>query len=110
MTKTAVRYVTLFAMLALVPLAPELAAADDWEDSNTSHDRARRAVSGGEIIPIEQLISGISRQLPGDIVAVELEREDIGWVYELKILASDGRLHEVYVDAYSGRVVLEGDD
>lgn len=109
MKMTVIRDLALIA-IALVLVSPGHAGADSWEDSDASHDRARRAVSGGEIIPIAQLMSEISRQIPGDVVAVELEHEDVGWVYELKVLASDGRLHEVYVDAHSGRVVPEGDD
>jgi uncharacterized membrane protein YkoI len=48
--------------------------------------------------------------LPGKVIEVELEVEDGVLVYDLKILAKDGRLVEVEVDAATSKVLKVEDD
>jgi uncharacterized membrane protein YkoI len=43
--------------------------------------------------------------VPGEVVEVELEREHGQWVYELKIIAPDGRMLEVLMDAATAIVI-----
>ena len=94
----------------LVALSGAADASDyerEWEDDDHAYDRARRAVERGEILPMAQLLARLNKQVPGEVVGVELEREHGTWVYEFKIIDPKGRLIEVYLDAQTGMVLSE---
>jgi len=76
-----------------------------WEDDDHAYDRARRAVDHGEARPIAELLERLKTQVPGEVIGVEFEREHGRWVYEFKIIDSEGRLLEVYVEAQTGTVL-----
>jgi len=87
------------------------AAAPYDHDHDHDHDRARAALGRGEVRPLAQILQAVSAAIPGDVVEVELEREQGAWVYELKVIAPDGRLLEVLVDAATATLLAdEGDD
>lgn len=69
------------------------------------HDRAREALERGEVRPLEEILAAAAAEVPGEVVELELEREHGRWVYELKVIAPDGRVLEVLVDAASARVL-----
>lgn len=98
------RVLTAALALWLVP-APGLLLADDDQD----HDRARAALERGEIQPISRVLEAAAREVPGEVIEVELEREHGRWVYELKVITPRGRVREVLVDAGSARVLHRHD-
>ncbi len=69
------------------------------------HDQARAALEAGQIRPITEILTKASAEAPGDVVEIELEREKGRWVYELKIIAPDGRLLEVEMDASDASLI-----
>ena len=73
------------------------------------HDRARAALERGEVRPVSEVLATVAAEVPGDVVEVELEREQGRWVYELRVVAPDGRVLEVLVDAATASLI-EGDD
>jgi len=75
--------------------------ADDQRD----HDRARAALKAGEVLPLQEVLDKVQRSHPGEVLEVELEREDGRWVYELKLLQSGGRLLRLDVDAKTASVL-----
>lgn len=90
--------------LALLPLAVR---ADDGDDAR----RARRALLAGEALPLMQILKIATRRVPGEVVKVELDSEHGKLVYEIKILAEDGRLRELKLAARDGRILeIENDD
>ncbi|MGD2021176.1 MAG: PepSY domain-containing protein, partial [Thiohalocapsa sp.] len=74
------------------------------------HDRARAALERGEVLPLAEILASVTAQVPGDVVEVELEREHGAWVYELKVIAPNGRVLEVLVDAAAGRLLAHEED
>ena len=78
------------------------------------HDSARQARAHGEILPIADILRMVRAEVPGDVIEVELEREeDRGtacWTYEIEILTPDGRLLKLAVDAKHGRILDREDD
>lgn len=86
-------------VLGAVAVLP--APADDRHD----HDRARAALKAGEVLPLQAVLDKVREVHPGDVLAVELEREDGRWVYELKLLQRDGRLLRLDVDARTGTIL-----
>lgn len=91
----------LFPLLAL-PLA--LAAAPARADDD-DQERARRALQAGEIRPLEEVLRAVRAAMPGDVLAVELDRDDGRWIYEVKVLGADGRRREVEIDARDLRIL-----
>ncbi|MCI0429979.1 MAG: PepSY domain-containing protein [Rhodospirillales bacterium] len=49
-------------------------------------------------------------QLGGEVVGVELDRQDGRYVYEFKVITSAGRLREIYVDALTAELLKSEDD
>lgn len=75
------------------------AIADD------DHLDARRLKQAGQILPLEAILKTVSRQYPGRVLEVELERESGGYIYEIEILDPSGEVWEVEIDAVNGRLL-----
>jgi uncharacterized membrane protein YkoI len=76
-----------------------------WEDNDHSHDRARRAMEKGEILPIAEILRRTRPQAPGRILDTELEYEHGQWIYEIKFLDPEGRLYELEIAARNGEIL-----
>lgn len=73
--------------------------------SSSDHDQARAALASGEILPLSAIIAKLEMDFPGQIVEVELERENGQWIYEIKLLQKDGYRQKLKVDAKSAAVI-----
>ena len=69
------------------------------------HDRARRALDAGEVIPLGTVLEKVGRDTPGQVIEVELEHKKDRWVYEIKLLRPGGSLVKLRVDASDGTVI-----
>jgi uncharacterized membrane protein YkoI len=85
-------------------LAAALSAMNGFADEG-DHDRARRALEAGEIMPLSQILDRVERDYPGRVVEIELDRDDGRWIYEIKMLRDGGRLLKLKVDARDARVL-----
>lgn len=90
--------------LALL-LAPCVTVARD----ERSQDRARSAVEAGEILPLQTVLQRVATSHPGQVLEVELERENGRWVYELKLLRPGGGLLKLELDAKTARPLEQKD-
>lgn len=88
----------LLAGLAAVLLRCNPAMADDPGD----HERARRALEAGEVMPLRAVLDRVERDYPGEVLEVELDREDGAWVYEIKLIRKGGDLLKLELDARDG--------
>lgn len=95
--KTTIKFaaLTLCALLTL----PVFAGSD--------HDQARSALESGQILPLQQILQQVSKDYPGQVIEVELDREKSGWIYEIKQLSADGVLTKLEVDAKTGVVLKQ---
>lgn len=84
---------------ALIWLPP--AQADGRQD----HEIARRALAAGEILPLASVLERVEREHHGEVLEVELERDDGQWRYEIKMLRRDGGINKLLVDARDGRLL-----
>ena len=98
-----VRSVCLAA--ALTVTAAGFAAADDDEGRHEGAARASRAAANGEFVPLAKIVAAIRERYPGRIVETEFESAAGRPYYEFHILAQDGRLIEIKVDARDGRYI-----
>lgn len=76
-----------------------------------SQDRdSRMSLQGKSVIDLGKAIDLAIRRVPGDVLKVELENEDGRFVYEVKVLAADGRVREIKLDAQDGSLIEIEDD
>ena len=86
----------LVAALAVGAAAP--ASASD-------HDRARRAVEEGRILPLKEILARAQAVSPGQVIEAELEDEGGIVIYEIKILTVDGRVMKLSYNAATGELL-----
>ncbi|MCP5187846.1 MAG: PepSY domain-containing protein [Pseudomonadales bacterium] len=87
-------------------LAIPVTTADDGD-----HDRARLAFEAGEIMPLRTIIDSVESAYSGQIVEVELDRDDGLWIYEIELLRSSGALVKIKLDATEGTLLgIKGRD
>lgn len=100
---------TLSALIAaalVMGAAGPVLARDDDDD----HLAAREALRRGEILPLSRILTIVERRVPGDVIDVDLDRDDGVWEYEVKVLTSTGRVREVKLNARNGAVLEIEDD
>lgn len=88
-------------------LAAAVPATRAWASGD--HDRARDAVQAGQVLPLRAVLERLEREHPGQVLEVELERDDGRWVYEVKLVQSGGRLVKLELDARSGDLLQRRD-
>ncbi|MFV8824664.1 PepSY domain-containing protein [Thauera sp. WH-2] len=86
------------AFAALLPWGALYAGDDD-------HERARQAFEAGEVMPLRAVLERVEGAYPGEILEVELDREEGVWAYEIKLLRKSGDVLELELDARDGRVL-----
>jgi uncharacterized membrane protein YkoI len=91
-----IRALALATAVLVVPAASPAYARD--------HDEARRAVEAGEARPLNEILNIVRGKLPGEIIRVKFERENGLWIYEFRVVNSEGRLFEFHVDARTGEI------
>lgn len=96
------RVLTAFLVAALAIGAAAPTSASD-------HDRARRAVEEGRILPLKEILARAQGAYPGQVIEAELEDEGGMVVYEIKILAADGRVTKLYYNAATGELLKTKD-
>lgn len=69
------------------------------------HDRARQAVQAGQVLPLPAVLERLQREVPGQVLEVELEQERDRWIYEIKLLTPAGQLTKVKLDARTAEVL-----
>ncbi|MDR2187896.1 MAG: PepSY domain-containing protein [Azonexus sp.] len=92
----------LLTGLAAATLAAPVIADDD-------HEMARRALAAGEILPLRAVLDRINSQYPGEVLEIELDDEKGRWVYEIKLLAANGGVRKLLIDAKDASVIAERD-
>lgn len=105
----------LLGLLVLAVMPAQAGRYGRHWDGEHDHERARYALRRGEVRPIAEILASVATQVPGEVVEVEFERgeQDHGpprWLYELKVIATDGRLLEVEIDAATGRILKVEED
>jgi len=93
----------LAAALVVLPASLALAGKDD-------HLEARELLQRGEIVALARILEVVKRRVPGDVIEVELERDDGVWEYEVKVLTPTGRVRKVQLGARNAAVLKIKDD
>lgn len=70
-----------------------------------NHNEIFELRQSGQILSMEDVLQQARAIQPGQLIEAELEREDGSYVYELKIIDEQGRLHKLELDAKTGEVL-----
>lgn len=95
------RRLALYGWVLLVLAASPLLHADGHD----SHELARKALEQGQVLPLQAVLEKIERDYQGQVLKVEFEQDDGRYIYEIRLLQSDGRLVKLKIDAVDGRVL-----
>ncbi len=107
--KTHSRFRSFIAPLALAAAVSFLPASVAFAGKD-NHVEARRLLQKGEILPLTQILEIAQRRVPGDVIEVELESEDTGWEYKVKVLTPTGQVRKITLNARNGAVLKIKDD
>jgi uncharacterized membrane protein YkoI len=78
---------------------------DDQAEHQHDHDSARHAVERGEALPLSDILARVRPGLGGEVAGVAFRRKASRWIYEFRVIAANGRLEEVYVDAATAAII-----
>ena len=93
--------------LAFGAAMPGVAAAAERKSCLSPEER--RAVMGAhKAVPLGRAMHVVKAKLGGEVVKARLCRQERGLVYVLTVLARDGKVTRVTVDATSGSVLSGG--
>lgn len=96
-----VRQLLLGAMLVTL-LAGSATGDQSWE---ALHSEVRR----GDVVPLETILDWLEANYEGDVLEVEVERENGLIEYEIKLLGPQGQVVEFEFDGHSGQLMkIEG--
>ena len=93
------RFINILPVCAIC-LCGSLSADDAYLD-------ARRLVSEGKILPLEQILRRVKAVQPGQVLEVEFEQEDGYIIYEIEQLDTRGTVWEFKVDAQTGEIIKQ---
>jgi uncharacterized membrane protein YkoI len=96
---------TVVAAVLTAMLLSTLAVSGARASDKADHEQARAAVQAGEVLPLPTLLQKLQRTHPGQVLELELERDDGRWLYEVKLLQANGRLLKLELDASTGQVL-----
>ena len=71
----------------------------------SDHIEARALVESGTILPLEIILNQAKIEHPGRILDISLDHEKEGYVYELELLDTKGRVWELEYDAVTGKLL-----
>ncbi len=79
--------------------------------ADQDHDRARKALEAGEVLPLRAILERVERDHPGQVIDVDLEKEHKGeiqrWIYEIKLVRPGGALVKLKINARDGSLLSE---
>ncbi len=101
----------LFAFLLLPAIYQFVAVQCAYADTDAQElEHILEQVRIGEILPLELILRSMYAAFSGEVISVDLERDDGLIVYEIKLITTTGRLIEIYLDAKTGEIIKVEND
>lgn len=88
-----------------VALAVALAGGFAQADDRVRQGEVRELREAGKILPMEEILGRVRSAQPGQIVEIELDREQGRYVYEVKLIDDADAIHKIELDASTGEIV-----
>ena len=74
-------------------------------ESGMRQDEVRQLRESGKIMSMEDILARVRQAQPGQVVEVELDRENGRYVYEVKLIDTGNKVHKLELDAGTGEVL-----
>ena len=79
------------------------------------HEKAIKAVNEGEILPLNEILTNITKNFNGRVISINLKDNEkglFGWVYDIMIIDNNNNVKQIRVDAGTATVlsVISGED
>jgi uncharacterized membrane protein YkoI len=103
--RTACRFATAALTAAALILALAPMRAEEAEHTCLNQKERRVEAESGRLISLGRAMHAARVHLPGTVVQARLCRAPEGLVYVLTVLAHDGRVERIAVDAVKGTLV-----
>ncbi len=87
--------------MVLVAFAGPALAQTQYDD----HERARRLVKAGEIVPLSQILAIVEQNFQGKMLEVLLQNWDGRWVYDVRLLTPSGWIIDLFYDARTKELI-----
>ena len=100
-----IAFATRLAAVSVVAVSLAALSAVAGLAAEPDHELARRARAAGEIVSLATVLTAVESTFSGDVVEVELEREDGAWIYEIELLTPAGSVIELTYDARTGALL-----
>ena len=99
------RFARRFALAALIILSVAPARAAELAHACLDQKERRAEVESGRVVRLDTALRAVRSKMPGTLVRARLCRGNDGLVYVLTVLARDGRVARLTVDAVKGTLV-----
>jgi uncharacterized membrane protein YkoI len=73
-------------------------------EGSLRQNEVRQLRESGKILPMEEILARVRSIQPGQVVEIELEREQDAYVYKVKVIDGKDTIHTLELDAASGNV------
>ena len=77
-------------------------------DVDADNQLARQAVKHGDAAPLESIMVKAKPLLKGDVVGIKLEQHFGVWMYEFRVVDTQGHMQYIHVDAKTGVYLAVG--
>jgi uncharacterized membrane protein YkoI len=94
-----------FAVVAMTVLALVPARAAELAHNCLDQKERRAEIESGRVVRLDTAMQAARSKMPGTVVRARLCRGNDGLVYVLTVLARDGRVARLTVDAVKGTLV-----
>ncbi|RIK94768.1 MAG: peptidase M4 [Burkholderiales bacterium] len=101
------RTVTLSFALAAASIVAATAIGADFAhaDDRIRRSEVRELREAGKILPMEDILARARTAQPGQVVEIELDRENGRLVYDVKLIDDADAIHKLELDAATGEVI-----
>ncbi len=103
--KTIRKFPFLASAAAAAVAATLLVATGTVSADSLRQNEVRQLRESGKILPMEEILAQVRKVQPGQVVEIELEREDAAYVYEVKVIDDKDAIHKLELDAGNGEVL-----
>ena len=86
-----------------------------YSETINDHEKAIKAVNEGEILPLNEILTNITKKFNGRVISINLKDNEkglFGWVYDIMIIDNKNNVRQLRVDAGTSTVlsVISGED
>ncbi len=73
--------------------------------ADTDYNQAKKLLDAGEILPLEKILTKVSKKSSERILEIKLEVDDNLPLYEIELIDSHGMVWELKVNAKTGEMI-----